>query len=53
MADKTMCKNKDCPLMTVCKRSTGTPNPIMQSYITFRPYRDRDGNWECDFFLSE
>lgn len=53
MSDITMCKNKNCPLMTICRRSTAIPNTIMQRYNTFSPYKDRDGNWECDFFLSE
>lgn len=48
-----LCKNKTCPLMTVCGRKTTKPNPTMQHYNTFQPYRDGDeGIWKCDFFID-
>lgn len=50
MPDISMCKNKTCVLRDNCYRSTAIPNPIMQMYNTFQPYKDREGNWECDFY---
>lgn len=53
MPDITMCTNKECPLKSVCKRVTATPNPIMQSYDKFTPFRNQDdGTWDCDKYLK-
>lgn len=38
--------------MTVCGRKTIKPNPNLQRYNTYQPYRDKEGNWDCDYFID-
>lgn len=46
----TKCKNNKCPLSAKCHRYMSKPNPIMQSWQTFKP-KVVYGIVECEFFM--
>lgn len=53
MSDITMCRNSDCPLKSVCERAIANPNPIMQAFDNFKPFRNQDdGTWDCEMYLK-
>lgn len=51
MPDFSICKNKECPIQDSCHRYLAEPDKKYQSYSTFYPEIDEQGNFiDCDYF---
>lgn len=49
MADITMCKGTNCPVMDKCYRANANPDKHRQSYFVEPPFNGKN----CDYFWGD